>query len=109
MEKLALLVTLQAKTGKEKDIESFLKSGLELVQQEPKTNHWFAFKTADGKYGIFDTFDDESGRDAHLNGKISEVLMAKASELFSSAPQIEKVELIAAKEPSEILDKSIFK
>ena len=98
MEKFALLVTLQAKPGKESNVESFLKSGLELVEQEPKTNHWFAFKTEDGKYGIFDTFDDESGRDAHLNGKVAEALMAKADELFSSAPKIEKVELIAIKE-----------
>ena len=98
MEKLALLVTLQAKSGKEKDVEAFLKGGLELVLQEPKTNHWFAFKTADGKYGIFDTFDDESGRDAHLNGKVAEALMAKADELFSTAPIIEKVEIIAMKE-----------
>ena len=98
MEKLALLATLQAKSGKEKDVEAFLKGGLELVLQEPQTNHWFAFKTADGKYGIFDTFDDESGRDAHLNGKVAEALMAKADELFSTAPIIEKVEVIAMKE-----------
>jgi len=98
MEKLALLITIQAKPGKESDVESFLKSGLELVQQEPKTNHWFAFKTADGNYGIFDTFDDESGRDAHLNGKVAEALMAKSDELFSAEPKIEKVELIAIKE-----------
>ncbi|MEO5570647.1 MAG: antibiotic biosynthesis monooxygenase [Bacteroidia bacterium] len=103
MEKLALLATLQAKPGKEMEVEKFLKNGLELVQQEPKTNHWFAFKTADGKYGIFDTFNDESGRDAHLNGKVAEALMAKASELFSSAPQIEKVELVAVKELNEMV------
>ncbi len=103
MEKLALLVTLQAKPAKENELEQFLKSGLELVEQEPKTNHWFTFKTADGKYGIFDTFDDESGRDAHLNGKVAEALKAKASELFSTAPVIEKVELIAVKEPSEMV------
>ncbi len=98
MEKLALLATLQAKSGKESEVEQFLKSVLELVQQEPKTNHWFAFKSADGKYGIFDTFDDESGRDAHLNGEVAKALMAKSDELFSTAPQIEKVELIAMKE-----------
>ncbi|MDQ3047392.1 MAG: antibiotic biosynthesis monooxygenase [Bacteroidota bacterium] len=103
MEKLALLVTLQAKPGKENEVVQFLKSGLELVEQEPKTNHWFAFKTADGKYGIFDTFDSESGRDAHLNGKVAEALKAKASELFSTAPVIEKAELIAVREPSEMV------
>ena len=72
-----------------------------MVQQEPKTNHWFALKMEKGKYGIFDTFDDESGRNAHLKGKVAEALMAKASELFSIEPHIEKVELIAVKEPKQ--------
>ncbi len=97
MDKLALLVTLKAKPGKETDVENFLKSGLELVQQEPGTNLWFALKLDNGTYGIFDTFADEAGRNAHLNGKVAEALMAKASELFSSEPAIEKVELIAVK------------
>lgn len=97
MEKLALLVTLQAKPGKENEVETFLKSGLELVQQEPGTKQWFALKIAEGKYGIFDTFDDEKGRDAHLTGAVAIALGAKASELFSTPPQIEKVDLIAVK------------
>lgn len=97
MEKLALLVTLQSKPGKESDVEDFLKSGLGLVQQEPGTKKWFALKIADGKYGIFDTFDDESGRNAHLTGKVAEALKANAAILFSTAPDIEKVELIAIK------------
>ncbi len=101
MDKLSLLVTLQAKPGKEKDVEAFLQSGLALVQEETKTNHWFALKMEKGKYGIFDTFADESGRNEHLKGKVPEALMAKASELFSVEPHIEKVELIAIKEPKQ--------
>ncbi len=97
MEKLALLVTLQAKPGKESDVENFLKSGLGLVQQEPGTKQWYALKIGDGKYGIFDTFDDENGRDAHLTGAVAIALGAKASELFSTPPQIDKVDLIAVK------------
>lgn len=97
MVKLALLVTLKAKQGKEKEVEDFLNSGLELVQQEPKTKTWYALKIDESTYGIFDTFDDEDGRQAHLSGKVAEALMAKASELFSAAPDIKKVEVIAAK------------
>jgi len=37
-------------------------------------------------YGIFDTFADESGRQAHLTGKVAQALMAKAPELFAKAP-----------------------
>ena len=97
MEKLALLVTLYAKPGKEADVEKFLKGGLALVQQEPETQKWFALKLSHGKYGIFDTFNDETGRKAHLSGKVAEALMAQAADLFSQAPSIEQVEILAGK------------
>lgn len=97
MEKLALLVTLQAKPGKEMAVENFLKGGLALVNQEPETVKWFALKIGEGKYGIFDTFDGESGRKAHLSGKVAEALMANAADLLSTPPVIEMVDLIAIK------------
>ena len=97
MEKLALLVTLEAKPGKEMAVENFLKSGLALVEQEPETMKWFALKISEGKYGIFDTFNDENGRKAHLSGKVAEALMANAADLLSTPPVIEMVDLIAIK------------
>lgn len=97
MVKLALLVKLEAKAGKEAEVENFLKGGLSLVEQEPDTKTWYALKLDSGTYGIFDTFEDEAGREAHLSGKVAEALMAKAADLFSSTPVIEKVELIAVK------------
>ena len=97
MEKLALLVTLQAKKGKETEVENFLKGGLAIVQGEPGTKQWYALSLGDGKYGIFDSFDDEEGRNAHLNGKVAAALMAKAGDLFSTPPSIEKVDLLAVK------------
>lgn len=97
MIKLALLVRLEAKPGKEVEVENFLKGGLALVQQEPGTKTWYALKLGAGTYGIFDTFEDESGRQAHLSGKVAEALMAKAADLFSASPVIEKVDLIAVK------------
>jgi quinol monooxygenase YgiN len=97
MVKFALLVRLEAKPGKEAEVESFLKSGLALVQEEPGTQTWYALKTGAGTYGIFDTFDDEDGRHAHLSGKVAEALMAKADDLFSKPPVIEKVDLLAVK------------
>lgn len=95
--KFALLVRLEAKPGKEAEVEDFLKAGLGLVQQEPETKTWYALKIGSGTYGIFDTFEDESGRQAHLSGKVAEALMAKAADLFSVAPVIEKVDLLAVK------------
>lgn len=99
MVKLALYVRLEAKPGKEKDVEAFLLSGLPLVQEEPATTAWFGLKLGPSTYGIFDAFPDEAGREAHLNGKVAAALMAKAGELFATPPTIQKVEVLAAKLP----------
>jgi quinol monooxygenase YgiN len=95
----ALWVRLEAKAGKEKDVEAFLLGGLELVEQEPATTAWFALQLNPTTFGIFDAFPDEAGRDAHLAGKVAEALMAKAGELFASSPQIVKVDVLASKLP----------
>jgi quinol monooxygenase YgiN len=93
----ALFVRLEAKPGKEDEVASFLKSGLSLVQQEPATIAWFGIRLGPSTFGIFDAFPDEAGRQAHLNGKVAAALMARAGELFSQPPSIEKVEVLAAK------------
>ncbi|MGE8165562.1 putative quinol monooxygenase [Paraburkholderia sp. NPDC080076] len=99
MVKLALYVRLEAKPGKEKEVEAFLLGGLPLVEEEPGTVAWFGLKLGPSTFGIFDAFPDESGRDAHLNGKVAAALMAKAGELFASPPTIEKIDVLAAKLP----------
>jgi quinol monooxygenase YgiN len=98
MVKFALLVRLEAKPGKEAEVEQFLRSGLAIVQQgEPATIDWFAIKIGPSTFGIFDTFPDEAGRQAHLSGQVAAALMAKAPELLSTSPTIEKVDVLAAK------------
>ena len=97
MEKLAFYVPLEAKPGKEQEVEDFLKSALPLAQAEPGTISWYAFKTGPGQFGIFDTFADEASRDAHLNGEIGKALMANADRLLATPPQIHKVEILASK------------
>ncbi len=97
MVKVGLLVRLQAKPGKEADVEAFLKQGLPLAQQEPATTAWFALQLGPSTFGIFDVFPDDSGRQAHLSGPIAAALMAKASELLAQPPVIEKVDILAAK------------
>jgi quinol monooxygenase YgiN len=100
MVKVALFVRLEAKPGKEKEVESFLMGGLPLVMEEPATTAWFAIRMGPSTFGIFDAFPDESGRQAHLSGKVAAALMARASELFSKPPSIEKVDVLAAKLPA---------
>lgn len=97
MVKKALFAKLKAKAGKEAELEEFLNGGLTLAQDEELTVNWYALKFDDSTFGIFDTFDGDAGRDAHLNGKIAAALMAKASELLAEAPSIEKVDLLAVK------------
>jgi quinol monooxygenase YgiN len=97
--KVALLVLLEAKPGKEEEVAKFLRSGLEIVQQEPATTAWFAIRLGPAKFGIFDAFADDAGRQAHLTGRVAAALMAKASELLAKPPAIEKVDVLAAKLP----------
>lgn len=99
MVKVALFVRLEAKPGKEKEVESFLLSGLPLVMEEPATTAWFGIRLGPTTFGIFDAFPDDAGREAHLSGKVAAALMEKAGELFSEPPTIEKVEVLAAKLP----------
>ncbi len=99
MVKVALFVRLEAKPGKEAEVESFLRSGLPLVEAEPATIAWFGIRLGPSTFGIFDAFPDEAARQAHLAGRVAEALMAKASELFSQPPSIEKVDVLAAKLP----------
>ena len=97
MEKLALLARLEAKPGKEKEVADFIKGALALAQNEPDTIRWYALQIGPSTFGIFDTFEHEGGRQAHLGGQIAKALMARASELLSAAPQIETVSLLAVK------------
>src|SRR6516162_6025359 len=96
MEAIGLLVTLEARQGKEADAEAFLKSAQPLALNEKATLKWYAIKLAPGKFGIFDTFANEEGRSAHLTGEIAKALGARANELFAVPLQVEKVEILAS-------------
>lgn len=94
---VGLFVRLQAKSGKESEVEQFLKSGLPIVEEEPDTTAWFAIRIGPSTFGIFDVFPDESGRQAHLSGRVAAALMAKASDLLAEPPSIQKLDILAAK------------
>ena len=96
---VALFVRLEAKPGKEAEVERFLRAGLPLVQDEPATTAWFGIRLGSSTFGIFDAFPNEAGRQAHLAGKVAAALMAKAPELLAKPPVIEKVDVLAAKLP----------
>ncbi|MDQ6813281.1 MAG: antibiotic biosynthesis monooxygenase [Bacteroidota bacterium] len=97
MEKFAILARVEAKAGKEKEVLEFLKSALPLAEGEPGTIRWYALQIGPSTFGIFDTFETEQGREAHLNGPIAAALMDNASTLLAKEPSIEMVELLAIK------------
>jgi quinol monooxygenase YgiN len=100
MSKLAIWAQVEAKPGKEQTVTEFLKSAQPLAEKEQGTLSWYAVKLGGAKFGIFDTFADEKGREAHLSGEIAKALFAKAKELFVKEPEVHKIEVLAAKTPS---------
>ncbi len=97
MNTYAVLARLEAKPGKEAELEAFLKSALPMAEAEPGTTTWFAWRIGPSTFGIFDTFPDEAARRAHLNGQIAIALLAKAGELLAVAPILEKLDILAEK------------
>jgi len=95
-ETLALLVMLEARPGKSDELEAFLASALPLAEEEPGTVSWYALKLGPRSFGIFDTFADQAGRDAHLAGDIAKALFARADELLAEPPTVVRPEIVAA-------------
>lgn len=94
-----ILALLEAKPGKEDEVASFLSGALPLAQAEPATVAWFAIRLGPSTFGIFDAFPDDAGRQAHLSGQIASALMSRADELLAEPPDIQQIDVLAAKPP----------
>lgn len=97
MEKFAILARVEARPGKENEVLEFLRSALPLAVAEQGTVNWYALQLGPSTFGIFDTFESEEARQAHLDGPIAAALMANASTLLQGDPVIEMVEVLAQK------------
>ena len=95
--KLGILALLEAKPGKEGAVAELLAGAQVLARQESSTRTWYAFRAGPRSFGIFDTFDDEAGRKAHLEGRIAQALMGQADELLATPPDLRMVDLVAVK------------
>jgi quinol monooxygenase YgiN len=95
--RLGLLAILDAKPGKGDELAAFLEAGRGLAVAEDGTVTWYAFKMSDTRYGIFDTFDTDAARDAHLDGEIPRALARVAPDLLAVDPDIRTVDIIAVK------------
>ena len=97
MVKVGLFVRLHAKPGKENELAALLSGGLSIVQEERETPLWFAVRFDSSTFAIFDAFNDDAGRKAHLAGRLAAALMAKAPDLLAQPPVIELVDVMASK------------
>jgi quinol monooxygenase YgiN len=97
MIKFALFARLEAKPGKEQAVADFLAAGPDMANQETTTPIWFALRLSLSTFGIFDAFETDANRQAHLKGPIAQALMAKADELFSVPPSIETIDVLGLK------------
>lgn len=99
MSHTGLLARIEAKPEHAAHVQKLLEGALELARQETQTVTWYSFKIGPTSFGVFDTFEDEAGRQAHLNGKIAAALMEIAPTMLASAPDIQKIDVLAAKLP----------
>ena len=95
--KLGVLALLEAKPGKGDDLSAFLEGGRGIAVAEAGTITWYAFKVSETTYGIFDTFETEDARQAHLGGEIPKALGQMAAELLAKDPDIRTIDVIAVK------------
>jgi quinol monooxygenase YgiN len=97
MVKVGLIVRLEARAGKEDELSAFLRGALPLVEEEPQTVVWLGVQSGPSSFAIVDAFPDEEGRQAHLAGAVAAALMEKAGELLAGPPEVEPVDVLAAK------------
>jgi quinol monooxygenase YgiN len=95
--KYGLLALLEAQPGKEAELAGFLVQGRELALAEAETVTWYAFRIDEHRFGIFDTFESDAGRQAHLSGRIAAALGEVAETLLAKAPDIQPVDVLAVK------------
>ena len=94
---VGLLALLEAKPEKTAELASLLEQARELALAEDQTISWYAFQADEVTYGIFDTFEGDEGRQAHLGGEIAKALTQAAPELLAKDPEIRPVDLLAVK------------
>jgi quinol monooxygenase YgiN len=97
--KIGLLAHIEAKPEYADKVEAMLRDAVTLAEQEAHTITWFSFRSGPTTFGVFDTFDDEDGRQAHLDGQIAAALMSAAETMLASPPDIRPVDLLAVKVP----------
>ena len=95
-----VFVTMEAQPGREQEVERLLVEARPLVDEEAGTVAWFAVRLGPTSFGVFDAFDDEAGREAHLSGRVAQLVFGRAEELFAGPPTVQQVDVLADKLPA---------
>ena len=100
MDKFAIWSYMEAKPGKEQEVEEFLKFAQSSIEQESGTTTFYTLKIGSSSYATFNTFTDEVARDAHINGSVAKAVYSKAEELFTHFPTIVQTTILGVKAPN---------
>ncbi len=77
--------------------EEFFESGRMVVEGQPASTRWYAFRMSPTTFGAFAVFANEADRDALLAAGGPKASRAN-EDLFAQLPSFEKVEIVAARE-----------
>ena len=84
------------KAGNEAAAEQFFSNGRKVLERQPETTQWFAYRLGPTSYGAFAVFANEEDRDALLSAGGPRASQ-EGAELFEWPPSFEKVDLIATR------------
>jgi short-subunit dehydrogenase len=93
-----LHIRLEARKGREAEVEQLVLGILDCVQQEPNTRPWFGTRSSRTVFEIFETFPNESGRRTHLSGDGAALLIRQSNDLLVRPATITRLDVIGAKE-----------
>jgi quinol monooxygenase YgiN len=80
---VGFFIRIEAKPGREAEVEAKLKAALAGVEQEPATTVWLALRLGPSTFAVVDAFPDEAGRQAHLEA--GRARLARATGALRSA------------------------
>ena len=96
---VGFIAKIVATPGQAEELADLLTGALSLANDEAGTIVWFAVRSDEATFWIFDAFPNTEARDAHANGAIVEALMANADRLLANPPEINAVDVLAMKLP----------
>ena len=93
---VGVVAEFEFKAGNDAAVERFFQQGQLVVEEQPGTTQWFAYRLGPTTYGAFAVFADDEDREALLRAGGPQSSRENAA-LFEHAPSFEKVDIVAAR------------